>query len=107
MTRLVTSLGIVIALTAMAPAAEAGSYSFSIGGHRFHVDAPSNCRSSSCVSVSSRPLGTTAPPPAPTPAVQAPQPVYPVPPARPAPATVVAPPPAPPAPVLAAATSQP
>ncbi|RXT37971.1 DUF2147 domain-containing protein [Bradyrhizobium betae] len=114
MTRLVTSLGIVIALTAMAPAAEAGSYSFSIGGHRFHVEAPRNCRSASCVSVSERSLRSKedvdarpAPPPAPAPVVQAPQPVYPVAPVRPAQATVVAPPPAPPATVLAAATSQP
>jgi hypothetical protein len=111
MTRLVTSLGIVIALTAMAPAAEAGSYSFSIGGHWFHVEAPRNCRSASCVSVSERSLqpkgdvdARPAPPPAPAPVVQAPQPVYPVAPVRPVPATVVAPPPAP---VLAAATSQP
>ena len=111
MTRLVTSIGIVIALTATAPTAQAGSYSFSVGGHRFHVEAPRNCRSTSCVSVSSRNLRTaddvgTAPPPAPAPMVQAPQPVSPVAPARPAQATVVAAPP-PPAPVLAAATSQP
>jgi hypothetical protein len=109
MTRLVTSLGTLIALMAMAPAAQAGSYSFSVGGHRFHVEAPRNCRSTSCVSVSSRTLRSTedvgtAPTPAPVPVVQAPQPVAPV---RPAPATVVVPPPAPPAPVLAAMTSQP
>ncbi|PSO21833.1 DUF2147 domain-containing protein [Bradyrhizobium sp. MOS003] len=107
MTRLVTSLGIVIALMASAPAAQAGSYSFSIGGHRFHVDAPRNCRSSSCVSISGRSLRMTedvgtAPPPAPV--VQAPQPIAPVSPAQ---ATVAAPPAAPPAPVLAATTSQP
>ncbi|MBR0972820.1 DUF2147 domain-containing protein [Bradyrhizobium japonicum] len=114
MTRLVTSLGIVIALTAMAPAAQAGSYAFSVGGHRFHIEAARNCRSSSCVSISSRSLrpaedvGTTPPPPpAPAPIVQAPQPVYPVAPVRPVQASVVTPPPAPPAPVLAAATSQP
>ena len=111
MTRLVTSLGTLIALLAMAPSAQAGSYSFSIGGHRFHVEAPRNCRSTSCVSVSERRLRTTedvgtasAPPPAPI--VQAPQPVYPAAPVRPPQATVVAPP-APPAPVLAATTSQP
>jgi hypothetical protein len=108
MTRLVTSLGTLIALTVMAPAAQAGSYSFSVGGHRFHVEAPRNCRSSFCVSVSSRNFRTTddvstapAPRPAPAPVVQAPQPVYPVAPARPVQATVAAPPPAPPAPVLA------
>lgn len=109
MTRLATSLGALIALTVMAPAAQAGSYSFSIGGHRFHVEAPRNCRSASCISVSSRSLRTTddvgkAPAPLPAPAVQAPQPVYPVAATRPAQATVVA---APPAPVLAATTSQP
>ncbi|MBR0819708.1 DUF2147 domain-containing protein [Bradyrhizobium liaoningense] len=114
MTRLVTSLGTLIALMAIASSAEAGSYNFSIGGHRFHVEAPRNCRSTSCVSVSSRSRRTmedvsTTPTqrPAPAPVVQAPQPVYPVAPVRPAQATVVAPQPAPPAPVLAASTSQP
>ncbi|MGY8632338.1 DUF2147 domain-containing protein [Bradyrhizobium sp. 14AA] len=114
MTRLVTSLGTLIALMAMAPAAQAGSYSFSVGGHRFHVEAPRNCRSTSCVSVSSRSLRTTedvgtapAPPPAPAPVVQAPQPVAPVAPVPPPRATVAVPPSAPPAPVLAATTSQP
>jgi len=109
MNRLVTSLGTLIALMAIAPAAEAGSYSFSVGGHRFHVEAPRNCRSTSCVSVSSRSLKTTddvsaapAPMPAPAPVVQAPQPVAPVTPPRTAVAT---PPPAPP--VLAATISQP
>ena len=42
MTRLVTSLGTLIALLAIAPAAEAGSYAFSIAGHRFQVEAPRN-----------------------------------------------------------------
>ncbi|OPY94902.1 hypothetical protein A5906_11745 [Bradyrhizobium sacchari] len=112
MTRLATSLGTLIAMTVMAPAAQAGSYSFSIGGHRFHVEAPRNCRSTSCVSVSSRSLRTTddvgkAPAPLPAPVVQAPQPVYPVAQVRPAQATIVAAPPAPPAQVLAATTSQP
>ena len=111
MTRLAISIGIATALMAIAPAARAGSYSFSVGGHRFHVESPRNCRSASCVSVSSRSLRTTedvstAPPP-PAPVVQAPQPVYPAAPAKPAQATVIAPPPAPPAPVLAGTTSQP
>jgi len=61
MTRLATSLGTLIALLAVAPSAQAGSYVFSIGGHRFHVEAPRNCRSASCVSISSnrnfRPAG--------------------------------------------------
>ena len=109
MTRLVASLGMVIALAASAPAAQAGSYAFSIGGHRFQVEAPRNCRSSSCVSIYGRSLRTTedagtAPVPAPAPVVQAPQPIAPI---RPAPVVVVVPPPAPPAPVLAATNSQP
>jgi hypothetical protein len=106
MTRLAISLGTLIALAASAPAAQAGSYAFSIGGHRFHVEAPRNCRSSSCVSISGRGLRTTedvGTAPAPAPAVQMPSPV----PTRPAPAVVVVPPPAPPAPVLAATNSQP
>nr|WP_140480896.1 DUF2147 domain-containing protein [Bradyrhizobium symbiodeficiens]QDF39776.1 DUF2147 domain-containing protein [Bradyrhizobium symbiodeficiens] len=109
MMRLLISLGMAIALTASAPAAQAGSYSFSIGGHRFRVDAPRNCRSSSCVSMSGRSLRMTgdvgtAPPPAPAPVVQAPQPVATIIPVRPVQATAAAPPPAP---VLAATTSQP
>jgi len=112
MSRLLILLGMVIAFTASAPAAQAGSYAFSIGGHQFRVDAPRNCRSSSCVSISSRSLRTTedvrtAPPPAPAPVVQAQQPVAPIIPVRPVPATVAAAPPAPPAPVLAATISQP
>jgi len=114
MKRLATSLGTLIALTVMAPTAQAGSYSFSIGGHRFHVEAPRNCRSTSCVSVSSRSLRPTeearsvpTPPPAPAPVVQAPQPVIPVAPVRPPQPAVVAAPPPPPAPVLAATASQP
>jgi hypothetical protein len=110
MKRLAILPSTLIALTAVAPAAQAGSYNFTVGGHRFHVEASSNCRSTSCVSISSRTLRTTddvattsTPPPAPVPIVQAPQPVYPVAPARPVQATVVAPP----APVLAATTSQP
>lgn len=109
--------GTLIALMAITPAAQAGSYSFSVGGHRFRVEAPRNCRSTSCVSISSnrgiRPAQdvevTPVPPPAPAP-VQAPPPACPVAPARTPQATVVvAPPPPPPpaAPVLAATTSQP
>lgn len=109
MTRLVTSLGTLIALMAIAPAAEAGSYAFSIGGHRFQVESPRSCRSASCVSVSSnrsfRPDVDTTP--APPPPVAPSQPVYPVAPVRPAQAIVVVAPPAPTAPVLASTTSQP
>jgi hypothetical protein len=101
MTRLVTSLGMAIALTASVPAAQAGSYSFSVGGHRFHVEAPRNCRSSSCVSISGRSLRRTddvdtVPPQAP--GVQAPQPIAAVRPVQAAPI---------PAPALAATMSQP
>lgn len=112
MTRLLTSLGTVIALMAVTPAAEAGSYSFSVGGHRFHVEASRACRSSTCVSISSnrslRPADDTATKPAPPPAaiVQAPL-VAPAIPVRPLQAAVVAPPPAAPEPTLAATTSQP
>ncbi|UWU79197.1 DUF2147 domain-containing protein [Bradyrhizobium huanghuaihaiense] len=114
MQRLATSLGLSIVLTAMAPAAQAGSYAFSIGGHRFHIEAPRNCRSAACVSVSSRSLRPReeantipAPSPAPAPIVQAPQPVTPAVPIRPPQPIVVAPSPASTAPVLAATTSQP
>ena len=107
MMRLVTSLGTLIALLAIAPAAEAGSYAFSIGGHRFQVESPSHCRSASCVSVSShrsfRPDVDTTP----APVLAPPQPLYPVATARPAQAIVVAPAPAPTPPVLAATTWQP
>lgn len=112
MQRLATSLGTLIVLMAIAPAAEAGSYSISIGGHRFHVEAPRTCRSTSCVSISSnrsfRPVedAATRPVPPPAPIVQTP-PVAPAISVRPPPATVVAPPPAAPAPTLAATTSQP
>ena len=74
---------IMIALTVIAPAAQAGSLLLSISGHRFHVEASRNCRSTSCVSVSSRALrttddvGTTSPAARPPPVVQTPQPVYP------------------------------
>ncbi|MDH2346456.1 DUF2147 domain-containing protein [Bradyrhizobium sp. SSUT77] len=109
MMRLVTSLGTLIALMAIAPTAAAGSYAFSIGGHRFQVASPRNCRSASCVSVSSnrsfRPDVDTTP--APPLAVAPSQPVYPVAPVRPAQAIVVAPPPAPTTPVAASTTSQP
>ncbi|SFI25502.1 DUF2147 domain-containing protein [Bradyrhizobium sp. cf659] len=105
MTRLATSLGTLIALLAVAPSAQAGSYSFSMGGHRFHVEAPGNCRSASCVSISAnrrlRPAEDGATTPAPP--VTSPQPLYPATPARPPQAIAVAPSP----PVVAATTSQP
>jgi uncharacterized protein (DUF2147 family) len=49
MKRLVAIAAILLASTT----AKAGdSYTFDVGGHRVHIDAPSNCRSTSCVSVS-------------------------------------------------------
>ncbi|MHC2625866.1 hypothetical protein ACVIW2_007898 [Bradyrhizobium huanghuaihaiense] len=112
MQRLATSLGLSIVLTAMAPAAQAGSYAFSIGGHRFHIEAPRNCRSAACVSVSSRSLRlredvNTRPVAPPAPIVQVPPPASPAASVRPPQPSGVAPPPAPSAPVLAATTSQP
>ncbi|MBH5368735.1 DUF2147 domain-containing protein [Bradyrhizobium glycinis] len=113
MQRLATCLATSIALLAIAPTAQAGSYTFSIGGNRFLVEAPRNCRSASCITVASkRSLRTTddigtapASQPAPAPVVQAPQPACSTVPVKPPQAAVVVPPPAPP--VLAAATSQP
>jgi uncharacterized protein (DUF2147 family) len=40
----------VMVLIALTTPANAGSYSFVIGGHHIHVEAPRNCRSLSCVS---------------------------------------------------------
>ncbi|MBR0952266.1 DUF2147 domain-containing protein [Bradyrhizobium canariense] len=105
MNRLATSLGTLIALMAVSPAAEAGSYAFSIGGHRFRVESPSHCRSTSCVSVSSN--RSFRPDTTPAPALAPPQPAYPVAPVRPAQAIAVSPASAPTAPVLASTTSQP
>jgi uncharacterized protein (DUF2147 family) len=49
MKRLFAIAGILLAATA----AEAGdSYTFDIGGRTIHIEAPSNCRSTDCVSVS-------------------------------------------------------
>lgn len=106
-----TLLGALTVSTAFAPAAHAGAYNFTIEGHRVRIEAPRNCRSMSCVSISTDGKSfedadtTPAPPPAPTPApvVQAPQPVSPVSSVQPP----QAPPPAPPAPVLAATISRP
>ena len=112
-TWLATCLATSITLLAIAPTAQAGAYTFSIGGNRFHVEAPRNCRSASCITVASRrSLRSTddvgmarAAQPAPAPVVQAPQPACPTAAVKPPQAAVVVPAPAPP--VLAAATSQP
>ena len=112
MKRFASSFGTLILLSAIAPAAQAGSYAFTISGHRFHVEAPRNCRSMSCVSISadrsirrSEDVDTT-PAPLPAPIIVPPQPVQAATPVRPPQATVVAPPPAP-APILAATSSRP
>src|SRR5258708_37265255 len=42
----------LVVLMLTASAAQADSISFSVGGHRIRVDAPRNCRSSSCASIS-------------------------------------------------------
>jgi hypothetical protein len=101
-----TALGIMIALTAMAPAARAGSYVISVGGHRFQVEAPRTCRSASCVSVSTqrsiRPADEVSKAPAPLPPASTSAPVCATTPAQPSPANVAVAPP-----VLAAAASQP
>ncbi|MBR0718781.1 DUF2147 domain-containing protein [Bradyrhizobium liaoningense] len=122
MKRLGMLLGLFIVPMAISSSAEAGSYSFVIGGRHIHIEAPRNCRSSSCVSVSSSgpferkseprveaaapiaappipPAQVTAPAPACTPS---PAPVKPA-----APIIAAAPPPLPPAaPVLASTTAQ-
>jgi hypothetical protein len=86
MKRLATSLGtLVILMTTIAPAVHAESYDFAFRGRRFHVEAPRNCRSASCVSISA------------TRGIK---------PSEDADTTLVAPAAPPPAPVLAATTSR-
>jgi len=43
---------LLILIVISSPACAGDSFSFSVGGHRVHIEAPNNCRSSSCVSVS-------------------------------------------------------
>src|SRR4029077_425937 len=46
-------LGYLVVLMALSSSAQAGdTLSFVIGGHRVNIDAPRNCRSASCVSLS-------------------------------------------------------
>jgi uncharacterized protein (DUF2147 family) len=119
MKRRAGSLAALIAMMAISSSAQAGSYSFVIGGHRIHVDAPRNCRSTSCVSVfasglferkrerkddgDAMPVAAATPP---APVVAAvPQPACPAAaPIKPAAPIVAAPPPLA-APVLAAASA--
>jgi uncharacterized protein (DUF2147 family) len=130
MKRSMHRFGSLVALMALGGTAHASdSFSFVIGGHRIRIEAPRNCRSTSCVSVSipglfvrqgrpDRDDRVIAPTPAP-PVVQppAPAPVAIPPPApplvtaasRPAVETVASVPPSQPLPVItvAAATTQP
>jgi len=104
-------LGYLVVLMALSSSAQAGdTLSFVIGGHRVNIDAPRNCRSASCVSVSIPGIyqthrkrdDDTAVAPAPVAAPVATS-------VKPAAAPVVCPPPAPrPAlsPTLAATTTQ-
>jgi uncharacterized protein DUF2147 len=97
------------ALLLLTTSADAGQISFSVGGHRIHIEAPRHCRSTSCASVSVSGIYKSrrrdrddderdvAPPPPPPAAAPAPTQVSP-PPALPAqPNTIVtaAPPPPP------------
>jgi hypothetical protein len=92
-------------LMVVSSSADAGTFSFSVGGHRFSIEAPRGCRSSSCASISSadkkrdddtRNVAASPPPPAPAPAQIAP-------PAAPAPAPVQQSTPPIPKPIAAAA----
>ncbi len=44
--------GCLVVLMALSSSAHAGGYSFVIGGHRIHIEAPRGCISTSCASVS-------------------------------------------------------
>src|SRR5438552_17948857 len=85
------SLAALMVLTTSACAGE--SISFSVGGHRIRIEAPRNCRSTSCASVSvsglfesrrrrdrdddDRDVAPPSPPPAPAPAQVSPPPATP------------------------------
>jgi hypothetical protein len=80
----------LMVLLVVSSSADAGTYSFSFGGHRYRIEAPRGCRSSSCSSISTsdkkrdddtRNVAGSPPPPAPAPVQVAP-------PAAPAPAPV-------------------
>jgi uncharacterized protein (DUF2147 family) len=45
-------LGFLAVLMVLSPTAQAGSFSFSVGGHRIHIESSRYCRSASCASVS-------------------------------------------------------
>jgi Uncharacterized protein conserved in bacteria (DUF2147) len=78
----------LMVLMVTASSAQAGTISFSVGGHRIRVEAPRDCRSSSCASISipgvyesrskrdddTRNVVASPPPPAPAPVQAAPLP---------------------------------
>ena len=78
----------LMVLALAASSAQAGTISFSVGGHRIRIEAPRDCRSSSCASISipgvhesrrqrdddTRNVVASPPPPAPSPAQVAPPP---------------------------------
>ena len=78
----------LMVLTLATSSAQAGTISFSVGGHRVRIEAPRDCRSSSCASISipgvhesrrqrddeTRNVVASPPPPAPAPAQVAPPP---------------------------------
>ena len=78
----------LMVLTLAASSAQAGTISFSVGGHRIRIEAPRDCRSSSCASISipgllesrrqrdddTRNAVASPPPPVPSPAQVAPPP---------------------------------
>lgn len=95
----------LMVLMVVSSSADAGTYSFSFGGHRYRIEAPRGCRSSSCASISTsdkkrdddtRNVAGSPPPPPPAPVQVAP-------PAAPAPAPVQQFAPSPAKPVIAAA----
>lgn len=71
----------LMVLMVVSSSADAGTYSFSFGGHRYRIEAPRGCRSSSCASISTsdkkrdddtRDVAGSPPPPAPAPVQVAP-----------------------------------
>ena len=98
----------LMVLMVVSSSADAGTYSFSFGGHRYRIEAPRGCRSTSCASISSadkkrdddtRNVVGSPPPPTPAPVQVAPPPAAPAPPpvqqSLPAPKPVIASAPAP------------
>ena len=98
----------LMVLMVVSSSADAGTYAFSFGGHRYRIEAPRGCRSSSCASISTvdkqrdddtRNVAASPPsPPAPAPVQVAPPPApvpAPVQQSLPAPKPIIASAPAP------------